>query len=31
MKEDLSIYREEMKNAGIELVEFEEGPFLGGV
>jgi hypothetical protein len=25
------IYREEMKSAGIELVEMEEGPFLGGV
>ena len=31
MKEDLLIYREEMKNAGIELVAMEEGPFLGGV
>ena len=31
MKEDLLIYREEMKSAGIELVEMEEGPFLGGV
>ena len=31
MKEDLLIYREEMKSAGIDLVEIEEGPFLGGV
>ena len=31
MKQDLSIYREEMRNAGVELVEMEEGPFLGGV
>ena len=31
MKEDLLIYREEMKSAGIEFVEMEEGPFLGGV
>ena len=31
MKEDLLVYREEMKNSGIELVGMEEGPFLGRI